>query len=773
MADFRPTLAPIHEKSPFKFWCQKVLPTVYDDSLSYYELLTKVVYYLNENTQDLETVNSNVEALYNSYVQLQDYVNDYIDNQMPRLVEEKIDEMAEDGTLTALIATYIDPYFEEQTEYVEGRLDAQDTAIASAKSEQDTTISNAITSQNTTIANAISSQNTTISEAISDQNTDIAVMQSQMSTFISSHNTSREEVTLWEAQNAASGLHYVGQTIVLSESPDDYDYIKIGFETMASSRYVEFNKTDFINGLRGAGIVVPVIDTSDTNAIKNSYIKIACTDTDDHTHFAVTECGNITWDGENTDDAVATSSATSADWDGGVITKIMGIMHTTNAELTDIRVGADGTVYPTAGDAVRGQVTDLNEAIDDIVEFNVSENLLNPNMTLDEGFVSPSTGVYTANSSYRTTDYVPVTGGKYFIMSTDTNIVDRALFISEWDADKQIIPMPTKTVEGSGDGTHYSSGYVQVSANAVYVRVTYQKTPPSLDLSKLMYSCDDTSTIPTFVPYFTPYYTFTNEIISGYNIRPIIHIYASDGINNFYDSMYYAYTKGNTDVYIHKGTYTYTNAFVEQIRSASHRGVPVGNGCKYIFEQGAEIVCEYTGSSSADVADLFSPLDTWNTGGDFEIINLKLTAKNVCYAFHDEANGSSDAITHTFRNCNISLDNTALGVSGNQYSKAIGGGLGQKELVVIENCIFNSVNPAMTSYTKATVSYHGASNSADTNANINVTGCYFINGTFQGSDLPANTGIKPTLLLTNCSYTQNPGITNTWTTYLFNNIVHS
>ena len=34
--------------TPFKFWCQKVLPTVYDDSLSYYEYLGKLNEYLNE-----------------------------------------------------------------------------------------------------------------------------------------------------------------------------------------------------------------------------------------------------------------------------------------------------------------------------------------------------------------------------------------------------------------------------------------------------------------------------------------------------------------------------------------------------------------------------------------------------------------------------------------------------------------------------------------------------------------------------------------------------
>ena len=39
---------PEYERA-FKFWCQKVLPAVYDDSLSYYEQLCKVVKFLNDH----------------------------------------------------------------------------------------------------------------------------------------------------------------------------------------------------------------------------------------------------------------------------------------------------------------------------------------------------------------------------------------------------------------------------------------------------------------------------------------------------------------------------------------------------------------------------------------------------------------------------------------------------------------------------------------------------------------------------------------------------
>ena len=80
--------------TPFRFWCQKVLPLVYDDELSYYELLCKVVDYLNKTMQD-------VSFLHDEFTTLKSYVDNYFNNlDVQEEINKKLDEMAKDGTLS-------------------------------------------------------------------------------------------------------------------------------------------------------------------------------------------------------------------------------------------------------------------------------------------------------------------------------------------------------------------------------------------------------------------------------------------------------------------------------------------------------------------------------------------------------------------------------------------------------------------------------------------------------------------------------------------------
>lgn len=114
-ADFTPQLGDYKTLQPFRYWCQKMLPLVYDDSLSYYELLCKVVDYLNKAMEDVETLHGDVTSLLSTYVKLQSYVNNYFSTlDVQEEINNKLDSMAKDGSLTNLIRAYIDPLINEQ-----------------------------------------------------------------------------------------------------------------------------------------------------------------------------------------------------------------------------------------------------------------------------------------------------------------------------------------------------------------------------------------------------------------------------------------------------------------------------------------------------------------------------------------------------------------------------------------------------------------------------------------------------------------------------------
>mgnify|MGYP000469616852 FL=1 len=107
-ANFTPDLGNYKDLHPFRYWCQKVLPLVYDDSLSYYELLCKVVDYLNKTIEDVETLHGDVTNLHRAYVELQGYVNNYFNNlDVQNEINNKLDSMADDGTLATIFVPYL------------------------------------------------------------------------------------------------------------------------------------------------------------------------------------------------------------------------------------------------------------------------------------------------------------------------------------------------------------------------------------------------------------------------------------------------------------------------------------------------------------------------------------------------------------------------------------------------------------------------------------------------------------------------------------------
>ena len=103
---------------PFKKLCMTIgeLPTSYLESMTYPETLIWLCNYLSEVV--IPALNNNgeaVEELQAKYVELKSYVDDYFDNlDVQEEINNKLDEMAQDGSLETLIGVYIQPRIDEQ-----------------------------------------------------------------------------------------------------------------------------------------------------------------------------------------------------------------------------------------------------------------------------------------------------------------------------------------------------------------------------------------------------------------------------------------------------------------------------------------------------------------------------------------------------------------------------------------------------------------------------------------------------------------------------------
>lgn len=91
-----------------RIWCQKVIPLVYDDSLSYYEVLCKVVDYTNkliENDKEICLELGQLKADYNTIKDDMDYLSNELDkvkngdyvslylNSIKKWIDENLQEL--------------------------------------------------------------------------------------------------------------------------------------------------------------------------------------------------------------------------------------------------------------------------------------------------------------------------------------------------------------------------------------------------------------------------------------------------------------------------------------------------------------------------------------------------------------------------------------------------------------------------------------------------------------------------------------------------------
>lgn len=195
---------------------------------------------------------------------------------------------------------------------------------------------------------------TMVGELQADQDAYEAVIDARIDTFINATRPG-SATTLW-----TGSIHSNGDSATLSANVSGYDFLDI-YLTGVDSKFIRIPTSQ-------TSVQIQCQNLSDSGTSAFLYLwetGVAISGTT----VAINKCNFWQWDFM---ESQIPSITTDAD-NGPTITRIDGIKMADEspAELLDIRVGADGTTYTSAGNAVRGQFTSLNDEINNSVSKEV------------------------------------------------------------------------------------------------------------------------------------------------------------------------------------------------------------------------------------------------------------------------------------------------------------------------------------------------------------------------------------------------------------------
>ena len=235
-----------------------------------------------------------------------------------------------------------------------------------------------------------------LAEETADRLAEVAVERGRIDNLVTSgtgvtNATKRTETTLFSASvpcfgNVSGNSGYFN----LEDDIENYDYIKIRYNAFGRTGIVDCKPADIsASGTLGSSVfhwseIQPNWETTSLDNPRTVFRHMdfsASNISSGNTHRLSIDAVVFGWNGDATSNGKISDSF-AISWDSskslyvasgfaGGIYSIIGVKYTDagvdkDTELTDIRTGVDGTVYQTAGGAVRGQIEDITNRLDGI-----------------------------------------------------------------------------------------------------------------------------------------------------------------------------------------------------------------------------------------------------------------------------------------------------------------------------------------------------------------------------------------------------------------------
>ena len=190
-----------------------------------------------------------------------------------------------------------------------------------------------------------------------------------------------------------------------------------------------------------------------------------------------------------------------------------------NAELLDIRVGADGETYQSAGGAVRGQVAGLKSDFLDVAEIVVSPNLLNFNdADFETGKYMAQDGTKYSSGTYNLSGYIPVEEGETYTYAYGLPVGSSKTmrFITAFDSSKNVI---------SSEGKESQRTYT-VPSGVAFIRFSAEAQYFNPNAVKIMFYKG--TSIDQYYEYWTPYYVIKDNALDADYLNSLINAKIAD-----------------------------------------------------------------------------------------------------------------------------------------------------------------------------------------------------------------------------------------------------